>query len=183
MVIGIPKEIKTDEYRVSLVPAGAEVLTRAGHTVLVEAGAGLGTGIADSEYAEHGAEIAARPEEVWRRADLIVKVKEPLAAEYPRIRRGQVIFTYFHFAASEELTRAMLERRCVCVAYETIQEAEGSLPLLTPMSEVAGRMAIQEGAKYLERPQEGRGILLSGVPGVPPANIVIVGGGVVGLNA
>src|SRR5437764_2013720 len=183
MVIGVPREVTQDEHRVSLVPAGAEVLTRAGHTVLVEAGAGLGTSIADSEYAEHGAEIVADAAEIWRRSDLVVKVKEPMPAEYPHIRRGQVIFTYFHFAASEELTRALLEKGCVCVAYETIQEGDGSLPLLTPMSEVAGRMAIQEGAKYLERPQEGRGILLSGVPGVPPANIVILGGGVVGLNA
>jgi alanine dehydrogenase len=183
MVIGVPTEIKTDEYRVSLVPAGAEVLTQAGHTVLVEAGAGLGTSISDSEYAEHGAEIVEDAAELWRRSDLIVKVKEPLPAEYPHVRPGQVIFTYFHFAAAEELTRAMLERGAVCIAYETLQEPDGSLPLLTPMSEVAGRMAIQEGAKYLERPQEGRGILLSGVPGVPPANIVIIGGGVVGLNA
>jgi alanine dehydrogenase len=183
MVIGVPKEIKTDEYRVSMVPAGVEILTRAGHTVLVEAGAGLGTSIADAEYAEHGAEVLETAAEVWRRSDLIVKVKEPLDAEFPHIRPEQVLFTYFHLAASEALTRTLLERRCVCIAYETIQEADGSLPLLTPMSEVAGRMAIQEGAKYLERPQEGRGILLSGVPGVPPANIVILGGGVVGLNA
>jgi alanine dehydrogenase len=183
MVIGVPNEIKTDEYRVSVVPAGVEVLTRAGHTVFVEAGAGMGTSISDEEYAEHGAEILSSAAEVWRRSELIVKVKEPLEPEFPLIRPDHVIFTYFHFAASEELTRTLLDKRCVCIAYETIQEEDGSLPLLTPMSEVAGRMAIQEGAKYLERPQEGRGILLSGVPGVPPANIVIVGGGVVGLNA
>ena len=183
MVIGVPKEIKTDEYRVAMVPAGVETLTRAGHRVLVEAGAGLGTGISDEEYAEHGAEIVDRAAEVWRRAELIVKVKEPQPEEYPHIRPEHVIFTYFHFAADEGLTRALLERQCVCVAYETIQDEDGTLPLLTPMSEVAGRMAIQEGAKYLERPMEGRGILLSGVPGVPPANIVILGGGVVGLNA
>jgi alanine dehydrogenase len=143
----------------------------------------VGTGISDAEYAEHGAEVVDSTDEVWRRSELIVKVKEPLQEEYPRIRPGQVIFTYFHFAASEELTRAMLEKGAVCLAYETIQEPDGQLPLLTPMSEVAGRMAIQQGAKFLERPQEGRGILLSGVPGVPPANIVILGGGVVGLNA
>jgi len=183
VVIGVPKEIKTDEYRVAMVPAGVETLTRAGHRVLVEAGAGLGTGISDEEYAEHGAEIVDRAAEVWRRAELIVKVKEPQPEEYPHIRPEHVIFTYFHFAADEGLTRALLERQCVCVAYETIQDEDGTLPLLTPMSEVAGRMAIQEGAKYLERPMEGRGILLSGVPGVPPANIVILGGGVVGLNA
>lgn len=183
MIIGVPTEIKPDEYRVSLVPAGAEVLVKAGHHVLVQAGAGLGTGIEDADYAAHGAEIVSSAEEVWRRSELVVKVKEPLPEEYPWVRPGQVLFTYFHFAASEELTRAMVERGAVCIAYETIQESGGTLPLLTPMSEVAGRMAIQEGAKFLERPQEGRGILLSGVPGVPPANIVILGGGVVGLNA
>lgn len=183
MIIGVPAELKTDEYRVSLVAAGAEALTRSGHVVLVESGAGLGTGISDAEYAAQGAEIVPTAAEVWSRSELVLKVKEPLPAEYDLIRPGQVLFTYFHFAASESLTRAMLEKRCVCIAYETIQEAGGTLPLLTPMSEVAGRMAIQEGAKFLERPQEGRGILLSGVPGVPPANIVILGGGVVGLNA
>lgn len=183
MTIGVPKELKQDEYRVSMVPAGVEALTQAGHRVLVEAGAGLGTSLADEEYAAHGAEIVADAAEIWRQADLIVKVKEPLPEEFPRVRPGQVVFTYFHFAADEELTHAMLEKGCVCIAYETIQDDDGQLPLLTPMSEVAGRMAIQEGAKYLERPQEGRGILLSGVPGVPPANIVIIGGGVVGTNA
>ncbi len=183
MLIGVPKEIKADEYRVSLVPAGVEVLTQAGHRVFVEAGAGLGTSISDEEYADHGAEIVATAEEVWQRSHLIVKVKEPLDAEFPLIRPDHVLFTYFHFAASEVLTRTLLEKGCTCIAYETIQEVDGSLPLLTPMSEVAGRMAIQEGAKYLEGPEEGRGILLSGVPGVPPANIVILGGGVVGLNA
>jgi len=183
MVIGVPKEIKADEYRVSVVPAGVEVLTKAGHQVLVETGAGLGTSISDAEYAEQGAEILPSAAEVWRRSELIVKVKEPMEPEFPLIRQGQVIFTYFHLAAAESLTRTLLDKQCVCIAYETIQEVDGSLPLLTPMSEVAGRMAIQEGAKYLERPQEGRGILLSGVPGVPPANIVIIGGGVVGINA
>jgi alanine dehydrogenase len=183
MIIGVPREVKADEYRVAVVPAGVEVLTKAGHTVLVESGAGSGTSIPDEEYAEHGAEIVATAAEVWRRGELIVKVKEPLEQEYPLVRPEHVIFTYFHFAAGEALTRALLEKGCTCIAYETIQEEDGSLPLLTPMSEVAGRMAIQQGAKYLEGPQEGRGILLSGVPGVPPANIVILGGGVVGLNA
>jgi alanine dehydrogenase len=183
MIIGVPKELKTDEYRVALVPAGVEVLVNAGHTVLVESGAGVGTAISDEEYAAEGAEIVGTAEEVWARSELIVKVKEPMEPEFRLIRPEQTLFTYFHFAADETLTRALLDSGCACIAYETIQEADGTLPLLTPMSEVAGRMAVQEGAKFLERPQEGRGILLSGVPGVPPANIVIVGGGVVGLNA
>jgi alanine dehydrogenase len=183
MIVGVPKEIKESEYRVALVSAGAEGLSEAGHTVLVEAGAGEGSGITDEEYQEHGATIVSSPAEIYSRAELIVKVKEPQPEEYPLIRPGQVLFTYFHFAADEGLTRAMLERRAVCIAYETLQLEDGSLPLLTPMSEIAGRMAIQEGAKYLERPMEGRGILLSGVPGVAPANIVILGGGVVGTNA
>ena len=183
MIVGVPKEIKESEYRVSLVSAGAEALTEAGHTVLIEAGAGEGSGITDEEYREHGATVVASPEEIYRQAELIVKVKEPLPEEYPLIRPGQVLLTYYHFAADEGLTRAMLERGAVCLAYETLQLEDGSLPLLTPMSEIAGRMAIQEGAKYLERPMEGRGILLSGVPGVAPANIVILGGGVVGTNA
>jgi alanine dehydrogenase len=183
MILGVPKEIKADEYRVSMAPGGVEALVDAGHQVLIESGAGVGTGISDEDYAIHGAEIVATPKEVYGRAETIVKVKEPLPPEYPFIRRGQTIFTYFHFAANEELTRAMVERGAVCIAYETIQLGDGSLPLLKPMSEIAGRMAIQEGAKYLERPMEGRGILLSGVPGVPPANIVIIGGGVVGTNA
>jgi alanine dehydrogenase len=147
MIIGVPTEVKQDEYRVAMVPGGVEPLVRAGHQVLFQAGAGLGTSIPDAEYAAEGATIVADAAELWQRADLIVKVKEPVRAEYPLVRRGQVLFTYFHFAASEELTRAMLERGPVCIAYETIQEEDGSLPLLTPMSEVAGRMAIQEGAK------------------------------------
>jgi alanine dehydrogenase len=183
MIVGVPKEVKESEYRVALVPAGAEALTEAGHTVLIEAGAGEGSAVTDEEYGEHGATVIADAAEIYARADLIVKVKEPLPEEYPLIRPGQVLFTYFHFAADEGLTRAMLERRAVCLAYETLKLEDGSLPLLTPMSEIAGRMAIQEGAKYLERPMEGRGILLSGVPGVSPANIVILGGGVVGANA
>src|SRR5689334_17570567 len=146
MIIGIPKEVKTDEYRVALVSAGAEALSEAGHTVLVERGAGKGSGISDREYQSHGAEIVAEESEIYGRADLVVKVKEPLPQEFPLIRRGQTLFTYFHFAADEGLTRAMIEREAVCIAYETIQLEDGSLPLLTPMSEVAGRMAIQEGA-------------------------------------
>ncbi len=183
MVVGVPKEVKPDEYRVAMVPAGVETLTEAGHSVLVESGAGLGTGIEDSEYAAAGARIVGSAAEVYAQSELIVKVKEPLPTEYPLIRSGQTVFTYFHFAASEDLTRAMVASRAVCIAYETIQLADGTLPLLTPMSEVAGRMAVQEGAKYLERPMEGRGILLSGVPGVAPAKVVIIGGGVVGTNA
>jgi len=183
VVVGVPREKKDSEYRVALVPAGAEVLVEDGHTVLVEQGAGLGTGIEDAEYAAAGAMIVPDAGPIFRDADLVVKVKEPLPQEHSLIRRGQTLFTYFHFAASEELTRAMVAAGAVCVAYETIQLPDGTLPLLTPMSEVAGRMAIQEGAKYLERPMEGRGILLAGVPGVPPANVVILGGGVVGANA
>lgn len=183
MIIGVPKEIKDSEFRVAMVPAGVEILARAGHTVLVESGAGKGTGISDEEYAQAGAQIVAEAQNVYAQADLIVKVKEPLPQEYPLIRPGQVIFTYFHFAADEGLTRAMLQSGAVCIAYETIQLEDGSLPLLVPMSEIAGRMAIQEGAKYLERPMEGRGILLSGVPGVRPAHVVVLGGGVAGTNA
>jgi alanine dehydrogenase len=183
MIIGTPKEMKEAEYRVALVPAGVELLCQAGHRVLVERSAGLGTGIPDKEYRSAGAEIVGSAEEIYRAADLIIKVKEPLPEEYPLIRPRQIIFTFFHFAADEELTRAMIDLRPVCVAYETIQLPDGSLPVLTSMSEVAGRMAIQEGAKYLERPMEGRGILLAGVPGVLPAHVVILGGGIVGANA
>lgn len=183
MTVGVPREVKADEYRVAMVPAGVEALVESGHSVVVETGAGLGTGIDDTEYAEAGARIVGTAAEVWAAADLIVKVKEPLPQEYPSVRPGQVIFTYFHFAASAELTQAMVDSGAVCIAYETIQMPDGTLPLLTPMSEVAGRMAIQQGAKYLERPMEGRGILLSGVPGVAPARVVVIGGGIVGANA
>jgi alanine dehydrogenase len=183
MVIGVPKEIKNNEYRVALVPAGAEMLVEDGHQVLVEAGAGLGTSIEDSEYVEAGATIVPTAADIFAKSDLIIKVKEPMPEEYHLLRQGQIVFTYFHFAASEQLTKAMVESGAVCVAYETIQMPDGTLPLLTPMSEVAGRMAIQEGAKFLERPMEGRGILLAGVPGVPPANVVILGGGIVGANS
>src|SRR5262245_14269614 len=181
--VGVPKEIKTDEYRVAMIPVGVEELPRAGHRVLIQAGAGQGSGISDQQYADNGAEIVATAEEVWRRADLVVKVKEPLPQEWPLLRRGQVVFTYFHFAADEALTHAVMKSGITAIAYETIKDARGALPLLTPMSEVAGRMSIQEGAKFLERPFEGRGILLGGVPGVRPAEVVILGGGVVGANA
>ena len=183
MIIGVPKEVKLDEYRVAMLPVGAEELTRAGHTVLIEAGAGLGSGLADHDYAEAGGTIVATAAEIFGRADLIVKVKEPLAAEWPLIRAGQALFTYFHFAADERLTRHVLASGASAVAYETLQDRQGRLPLLTHMSEVAGRMSIQEGAKYLERPQQGRGILLAGVPGVAPATVVVLGGGIVGANA
>lgn len=183
MRIGVPKEIKRDEYRVAMLPVGVEELTHAGHEVLIETGAGLGSGLTDAEYAEVGATILPTGAEVFAQAELIIKVKEPLAVEWPLIHPGQILFTYFHFAASRELTAAMIGSGATCIAYETLRDAQGRLPLLTPMSEVAGRMSIQEGAKYLERPQMGRGILLAGVPGVAPAHITILGGGVVGANA
>ena len=181
--IGVPKEIKTDEYRVAMIPVGAEELTRAGHKVLVQAGAGQGSGIEDERYSANGAEIVETAAEIWGRADLIVKVKEPLPAEWPLLRGGQIVFTYFHFAADRPLTDAVLKSGITAIAYETIKDKNGALPLLTPMSEVAGRMSIQEGAKFLERPFEGRGILLGGVPGVLPANVIVLGGGIVGANA
>jgi len=183
MIVGVPKEIKADEYRVAMLPVGAEELTSAGHTVLIEAGAGQGSGIADAQYISAGATIVESAQEIWARADMIVKVKEPQPAEWPLLRSGQVVFTYFHFAADENLTRAIIDSGITAIAYETLRDARGTLPLLTPMSEVAGRMSIQEGAKFLERPQEGRGILLAGVPGVAPAEVVILGGGIVGSNA
>jgi alanine dehydrogenase len=183
MNVGVPKEIKPDEYRVAMVPAGVEELTRGGHKVLIQSGAGAGSGIPDDQYANNGAEIVATAAEVWKRSELIVKVKEPLTEEWPHMRSGQTVFTYFHFAADEHLTRAVMKSGITAVAYETIRDAKGTLPLLTPMSEVAGRMSIQEGAKYLERPFDGRGILLAGVPGVPPATVSIIGAGIVGANA
>jgi alanine dehydrogenase len=182
-VVGVPSEIKSHESRVALTPVGVEELTRGGNRVLIESGAGQGSGISDDQYRTHGAEIVPSAQDVWAGADLVVKVKEPLPVEWPHMREGQVVFTYFHFAADEVLTRAVMASGITAVAYETIKDARGNLPLLTPMSEVAGRMSIQEGAKYLERPFEGRGILLGGVPGVAPANVVILGGGVVGANA
>jgi len=183
MIVGVPREVKPDEYRVALLPVGAEELAAAGHTLLLEAGAGLGSGITDSQYTEAGATIVQDANEIWARADLVVKVKEPQPSEWPLTRKGQVLFTYFHFAADERLTRAVMASGITAIAYETIRDGAGRLPLLTPMSEVAGRMSIQEGAKYLERPTEGRGILLAGVPGVAPAEVAILGGGVVGANA
>ena len=183
MIVGVPREMKQDEYRVALIPVGAEELTKAGHRVLVERGAGLGSGIPDELYVENGAEIVDSAEQIWAESELVIKVKEPQQEEIPRLRSGQSLFTYFHFAADEDLTRGVLGTGVTAVAYETLEGRKGDLPCLTPMSEVAGRMSIQEGAKYLERPQLGRGILLGGVPGVAPAHIVILGGGVVGKNA
>ena len=183
MIVGVPREVKQDEYRVAMLPVGVEELVRRGHQVLVEKGAGTGSGLADQDYLDQGAEMIEGPAEIFARADMIVKVKEPQEPEWKMMRSGQIMFTYFHFAADEKLTRAVLESGSTAVAYETLEDHRGQLPLLTPMSEVAGRMSVQEGAKYLERPQMGRGILLGGVPGVAPANITILGGGVVGANA
>jgi len=183
MRIGIPKEIKTNENRISLVPAGAEALVAAGHEVMVEKGGGVGSGFTDQQYAAVGATIGATAAKVWAAADMIIKVKEPIAREWKHMRKGQTIFTYFHFAADEKLTRAHMESGATCIAYETVELPSGDLPLLIPMSEVAGRMAVQEGAKYLEKLYGGYGVLLGGVPGVPPAKVVVLGGGIVGINA
>ena len=183
MIVGVLKEIKTAENRVSMTPAGVEVMIHHGHAVLVEKNAGVMSGFDDAAYAGAGAEIAATPGEIYERAEMVMHVKEPLPSEYGLIRENQVLFTYLHLAAAEELTRTLMKTRAVCIAYETIQKADGSLPLLTPMSEVAGRMAIQEGAKYLEMAQGGHGVLLGGVPGVDPGLVVIIGAGVVGVNA
>ncbi len=183
MIIGVPKEVKEDEYRVAMLPVGVEELVQRGHQVFVQTGAGVGSGLMDEAYAQAGATLVDAAAEVFEKADLIVKVKEPQSSEFPMIRKQQAIFTYFHFAADRKLTQAMVDSHATCLAYETLRDAQGRLPLLTPMSEVAGRMSIQEGAKYLEKPQMGRGILLGGVPGVPPAHITVLGGGVVGANA
>jgi alanine dehydrogenase len=183
MKIGVPKEIKTNENRIALVPAGAESLITAGHSVLVETGAGLGSGFSDDDYTSVGAKIAPDAATVWKDSEMIMKVKEPIKSEWPHMRKDQLIFTYFHFAADEELTKAHIKSGAVCVAYETVELPSRELPLLTPMSEVAGRMAVQEGAKYLEKLYGGRGVLLGGVPGVVPAKVVILGGGIVGINA
>ena len=183
MIVGILKEIKNEENRVCMTPAGVEVMKNNGHRVLVETAAGIGSGFADEDYLAAGAEIAPSNKEVFATAEMLMHVKEPQPSEYPLIRPGQIFFTYFHFAACDQLTRAMLETGATCIAYETIVNPDGSLPLLTPMSEVAGRMAAQQGAKYLERAQGGRGILLGGVPGVPPATVLVLGGGVVGTHA
>ena len=183
MKIGVPKEIKTNENRVALVPAGAEALVHAGHAVMMEKGAGEGSGFTDEQYTSVGATIGADAAAVWAGADMIIKVKEPIEKEWPHMKKDQVIFTYFHFAADEKLTRAHIKSGAVCIAYETVELPSRELPLLTPMSEVAGRMAVQEGAKYLEKLYGGRGVLLGGVPGVAPAKVVILGGGIVGINA
>lgn len=183
MIIGVPREIKSDEYRVGMLPVGVHLLTGDGHRVLVESGAGTGSGFDDESYQSAGAEMVSSVEEIFARSDMIVKVKEPQPVEIGRLRAGQVIFTYFHFAASRELTEGCLRSGATAVAYETLHDSAGRLPLLTPMSEVAGKMSIQEGAKYLERPMMGRGILLGGVAGVAPANVLILGGGVVGSAA
>ena len=183
MIIGVPKEIKNNENRVGLTPAGVNALVGNGHTVYVQATAGDGSGFADEDYAKAGATILPTIAEVYGIAEMIIKVKEPIESEYSLIKENQLLFTYFHFASHEPLTKAMIERNAVCLAYETVERADRSLPLLVPMSEVAGRMSIQEGAKYLEKPLKGRGILLGGVPGVRPAKVMILGGGIVGTNA
>jgi alanine dehydrogenase len=183
MIVGVLKEIKTEENRVCMTPAGVEVMKANDHHVLVETRAGSGSGFEDDAYAKAGAEIVAGPAEIFKRAEMVMHVKEPLPAEYDLIREGQIIFTYLHLAADERQTRALIKSKAVCIAYETIQKADGSLPLLTPMSEVAGRMAIQQGAKYLEKAQGGHGVLLGGVPGVDPGVVVVIGGGIVGINA
>jgi len=183
MIIGVPREIKSDEYRVAITPAGVEQLRRAGHTILVERDAGVGSGIDNADYETYGARIVDTAEEVFGESELICKVKEPLAQEIRMITPRHVVFTYFHFAASRELTQGILDAGCVAIAYETIEDRQGRLCLLAPMSEVAGKMSVQEGAKYLEKPMMGRGILLGGIPGVEPANVLIIGGGIVGANA
>lgn len=183
MNIGIPTEIKNHEFRVGMTPAGVFSLTQQGHSVYVQDAAGLGSGLTNESYQKAGATIISTAIDVYQKAEMIIKVKEPLPEEYNLIQEGQIIFTFFHFAASEELTQAMIDRKAVCITYETITDDTGSLPLLTPMSEVAGRMAAQQGAKYLERPQGGLGILMGGVPGVPPAEVMVLGGGVVGTQA
>ena len=183
MIIGVPKEIKNNENRVAVTPAGVTEFRKHGHTIYVQAEAGKGSGFSDEQYAEAGAVILPTIEEVYAIAEMIVKVKEPIASEYALIKEDQLLFTYFHFASSEPLTHAMIERKAVCLAYETVERTDRSLPLLIPMSEVAGRMAVQEGAKYLEKPMGGFGILLGGVAGVKPANVLVLGGGIVGTQA
>lgn len=183
MIIGVPKEIKNNENRVALTPAGASELIKHGHTLYVQKTAGEGSGFSDSEYQAAGATILNTIEDVYAIAEMIIKVKEPIESEYSLIKKDQLLFTYFHFASYEPLTHAMIERGAVCLAYETVEKADRSLPLLIPMSEVAGRMSIQEGAKYLEKPMGGRGVLLGGVPGVKPAEVLVLGGGIVGTQA
>lgn len=183
MIIGVLKEIKTKENRVAMTPAGVEQMVSSSHTVLVESGAGKGSNYSNKDYSNAGAQIIKSAKEIYGTADMIMKVKEPLAVEYPLIRKGQIVFTYFHFAASEALTRAIIDSKCIAIAYETVGREDGSLPLLTPMSEIAGKMSIQEGAKYMEKTFGGKGKLLGGVPGVDPGTVLIIGGGVVGTNA
>lgn len=183
MIIGVPKEIKNNENRVALTPAGVTEIRKHGHSVYVQSGAGNGSGFSDADYLAAGATLLPTIEAVYEIAEMITKVKEPIAEEYPLIKENQLLFTYFHFASSHELTHAMISRKAICLAYETVEKADRSLPLLVPMSEVAGRMAVQEGAKYLEKPLQGRGILLGGVPGVRPAHVLILGGGIVGTQA
>jgi alanine dehydrogenase len=183
MIIGVPKEIKNNENRVALTPAGTQELIKRGHTVYIQKNAGSGSGFNDEEYVKAGGKMIASAEEVFSLAEMIIKVKEPVEQEYSLIKKDQLVFTYFHFASYEPLTKAMIKSGAICLAYETVERVDGSLPLLIPMSEVAGRMSIQEGAKYLEKPLKGRGILLGGVPGVKPAKVLILGGGIVGANA
>lgn len=183
MKIGVPKEIKNNENRVGMTPAGVFALTKQNHAVFVQSSAGEGSGFTDEDYQNVGAVILPTIEEVYSQSEMIVKVKEPIASEYPLIKENQIVFTYFHFASSEPLTKAMIKSKAICIAYETVEDEEGTLPLLTPMSEVAGRMSIQQGAKYLEKPVKGRGILLGGVPGVTPGKVLILGAGVVGVQA
>jgi len=183
MIIGLPKEIKNNENRVALTPAGVYELTQKKHIVYVQETAGINSGFSDQNYIDAGAKITPTIEDVYAIAEMIVKVKEPIASEYELTKKGQIIFTYFHFASSETLTKAMIKSKAICIAYETVEDSKGSLPLLTPMSEVAGRMAVQEGAKFLEKPMQGKGILLGGIPGVRPAKVTILGGGVVGTEA
>jgi alanine dehydrogenase len=183
MRVGVPKEVKPDEYRVAMMPVGVELLRKSGHEVLIETQAGISSGFPDEDYEKAGAKIVPSHKEIFDQAEMIVKVKEPQPQEISLFKPGQIVFTYFHFAASTELTQACLESEIVAIAYETIKDKRGTLPLLTPMSEIAGKMSIQEGAKYLEKPMMGRGILLGGVPGVAPAHVVVLGGGVVGTNA
>ncbi|NNK39853.1 MAG: alanine dehydrogenase [Winogradskyella sp.] len=183
MTIGIPKEIKNNENRVGMTPAGVFELTKNQHHVYIQKDAGFGSGFFDKDYKDAGAIILDTIEEVYAKAEMIVKVKEPIAQEYPLIKEHHVLFTYFHFASSEVLTKAMLKSKATCIAYETVEDKDGTLPLLTPMSEVAGRMAVQQGAKYLEKPIKGRGVLLGGVPGVPPGRVLVLGAGVVGIQA
>ncbi|WKB82402.1 alanine dehydrogenase [Cellulophaga lytica] len=183
MIVGIPQEIKNNESRVGMTPAGVFELVKNKHTVYVQSGAGLGSGFSNNDYQQAGAAILDTIAQVYAMSDMIVKVKEPIEEEYDLIREGQILFTYFHFASSEALTKAMIKQKAICIAYETVEDNDGTLPLLTPMSEVAGRMAIQQGAKYLEKPVKGRGVLLGGVPGVAPGKVLVLGAGVVGVQA